>query len=37
MSETKFLVDYAKRLSKCKKCKEEIEKGSLRIAKLVPK
>ncbi len=37
MSETRFSVDYAKRVSKCKKCKEEITKGITRLAKLVPK
>jgi DNA ligase-3 len=39
MSESrKFQVDYSKRLSKCKNssCKKEIEKGSLRIGKLIP-
>ena len=37
MSETRFSADYAKRVSKCKKCKNENEKGSIRLAKLVPK
>ncbi|CAF0763628.1 unnamed protein product [Brachionus calyciflorus] len=36
MSDSKFLADYSKRLSKCKKCKGEIEKGALRLGKLVP-
>lgn len=36
MSETKFSVDYAKRSSKCKKCKQELPKGLVRIAKIVP-
>ena len=35
MSESRFSVDYSKRLSKCKKCKAELGKGVLRIAKLV--
>ena len=37
MSETRFSVDYAKRVSKCKKCKEELVKGGIRLAKLLPK
>lgn len=36
MSDSKFLIDYSKRASKCKKCKVAIEKGSKRLAKLVP-
>ena len=36
MAEVKFSVDYSKRLSKCKKCKQEIAKGDVRLAKLVP-
>ena len=32
---TRFCADYAKRLSNCKKCKEKLAKGSLRIAKVV--
>ena len=36
MSEGRFAVDYAKRLSKCKKCKEHIEKNEIRLAKMVP-
>lgn len=37
MADNKFLVDYAKMgTSKCKKCKQGIEKKSPRIAKLVP-
>ena len=36
MSETRFSIDYSKRVSKCKKCKVEIEKGSVRLAKVVP-
>lgn len=35
MSDTKFAADYSKRLSKCKKCKQEIAKSTVRIAKLV--
>ena len=36
MSDVKFFVDYSKRLSKCKKCKLEIAKGDVRLAKLMP-
>ena len=38
MSTNKFALDYSKRLSKCQnqKCKQEIPKGSVRLAKLVP-
>ena len=36
MTDVKFSVDYSKRLSKCKKCKSEIPKGDVRLAKLVP-
>ena len=37
MSEGRFCDDYGKRAAKCKmsKCKQTIEKGSLRIAKIV--
>jgi DNA ligase 3 len=35
-AQTQFSVDYSKRLSKCKRCRQEISKGSIRIAKLVP-
>ena len=37
MSEGRFCADYGKRAAKCKmtKCKQTIEKGSLRIAKIV--
>ncbi len=34
MADTKFSVDYSKRLSKCQKCKQEILKGDARLAKL---
>jgi DNA ligase-3 len=34
MSDTKFSADYSKRASKCKKCKQELPKGSARLAKL---
>ena len=34
MSDNKFSVDYAKRQAGCKKCKQKIEKGELRIAKI---
>uniref|UniRef100_H2Z1K6 DNA ligase n=1 Tax=Ciona savignyi TaxID=51511 RepID=H2Z1K6_CIOSA len=33
---TRFVSDYSKRKSNCKKCKQPIEKGSPRIAKCVP-
>jgi len=36
MSDTKFSVDYAKRSSKCKKCKQDLPKGVVRIAKVTP-
>lgn len=36
MSDVKFSVDYSKRLSKCKKCKSELSKGEIRLAKCVP-
>ncbi|XP_034539096.1 DNA ligase 3 isoform X2 [Notolabrus celidotus] len=37
MSEQKFLVEYAKRgTAGCKKCKDKIAKGIVRIAKVVP-
>ncbi|RNA36306.1 DNA ligase 3, partial [Brachionus plicatilis] len=36
MSDLNFLVDYSKRVSKCKKCKQELEKGSVRLGKLLP-
>jgi len=36
MSDNKFLAGYAKLgTSSCKKCKQKIDKGALRIAKLV--
>ncbi len=35
MSDTRFSIDYSKRLSKCKKCKTELGKGKLRLAKQV--
>ena len=37
MSEGRFCADYGKRAAKCKmtKCKQTIEKGNLRIAKIV--
>ena len=34
MSDNKFCVDYAKRQAGCKKCKQKIEKGEIRIAKI---
>ena len=37
MTESRFSCDYAKRAtSSCKKCKTKLEKGGLRLAKLVP-
>jgi DNA ligase-3 len=36
MSDSKFAADYSKRLSKCAKCKKEIPKGDVRLAKVVP-
>ena len=36
MADAKFAIDYGKRNCKCQKCKQPIEKGELRIAKLVP-
>ena len=34
MSDAKFAADYSNRLSKCHKCKQEIAKGGVRLAKL---
>ena len=37
MAENKYACDYAKRAtSACKKCKKKLEKGELRLAKVVP-
>lgn len=37
MAEQRFLVEYAKRgTAGCKKCKDKIPKGIVRIAKVVP-
>lgn len=37
MASTRFTCDYAKRgTASCKKCKQKLEKGSLRIGKVVP-
>lgn len=36
MADARYAIDYAKRNAKCQKCKQPIEKGSVRIAKLVP-
>jgi DNA ligase-3 len=33
---TKFSTDYSKRVSKCQKCKMELAKGSVRLAKVQP-
>jgi len=34
MSDNRFSIDYAKRQAGCKKCKQKIEKGEVRIAKI---
>lgn len=34
MSDNRFSIDYAKRQAGCKKCKQKIEKGEIRIAKI---
>ena len=34
MADNRFMCDYAKRVAKCKKCKTEIKKGEVRIAKV---
>jgi DNA ligase-3 len=34
MADNKFGVDYAKRQAGCKKCKQKIDKGELRLAKI---
>lgn len=37
MAEQRFLVEYAKRgTAGCKKCKDKIQKGIVRIGKIVP-
>ncbi|VDM48016.1 unnamed protein product [Toxocara canis] len=33
---TKFAVDYAKRVANCKKCRQQLPKGGLRMARMVP-
>ncbi|CAD6193975.1 unnamed protein product [Caenorhabditis auriculariae] len=33
---TRFLADYGKRNSGCKKCKVQMEKGELRMGKIIP-
>ena len=33
---TRYIVEYAKRKANCKKCKQPIEKGSIRMAKCTP-
>uniref|UniRef100_A0A8R1I0S1 PARP-type domain-containing protein n=1 Tax=Caenorhabditis japonica TaxID=281687 RepID=A0A8R1I0S1_CAEJA len=33
---TRFCTDYAKRVAKCQKCKMQLEKGGLRLGKIVP-
>ncbi|PAV65282.1 hypothetical protein WR25_13023 isoform C [Diploscapter pachys] len=35
-SKTRFAVDVSKRASKCQKCKNHIDKGSLRLCKIIP-
>jgi len=34
MTDNRFSIDYAKRQAGCKKCKQKIEKGEVRIAKI---
>ena len=34
MADNRYSVDYAKRVAGCKKCKQKMEKGQLRIAKI---
>lgn len=36
MANNRYCIDYAKRVAGCKKCKQSIEKGLIRIAKVVP-
>jgi DNA ligase-3 len=36
MADSRYAVDYAKRNAKCQKCKQPVEKGSVRLAKIVP-
>ncbi|CAI2344432.1 unnamed protein product [Caenorhabditis sp. 36 PRJEB53466] len=33
---TRFCSDYGKRVAKCQKCKMQLEKGALRMGKIVP-
>uniref|UniRef100_A0A914UKU5 DNA ligase n=1 Tax=Plectus sambesii TaxID=2011161 RepID=A0A914UKU5_9BILA len=36
MANVRFGVDYAKRVSNCKKCKQQLGKGEMRVAKITP-
>ena len=36
MADNRYCTDYAKRVAGCKKCKQKIEKGEVRIAKVGP-
>ena len=36
MADARYAIDYAKRAAKCQKCKTQMDKGLVRIAKLVP-
>ncbi|KHJ93975.1 ATP-dependent DNA ligase domain protein [Oesophagostomum dentatum] len=35
-STTRFAADYAKRVAGCKKCKMQLAKGEIRLAKIIP-
>nr|CDJ90621.1 DNA ligase and ATP dependent DNA ligase and Zinc finger domain containing protein [Haemonchus contortus] len=35
-SSTRFAIDYAKRVAGCKKCKLQLPKGEIRLAKITP-
>ncbi|KAK6021098.1 Poly(ADP-ribose) polymerase and DNA-Ligase Zn-finger region [Ostertagia ostertagi] len=35
-STTRFAIDYAKRVAGCKKCKLQLPKGEVRLAKITP-
>ncbi|KAK6041274.1 hypothetical protein COOONC_21221 [Cooperia oncophora] len=35
-STTRFAIDYAKRVASCKKCKLQLPKGEVRLAKITP-
>lgn len=34
MTENRYAADYAKRIAGCKKCKQKLEKGECRLAKV---